>query len=72
MPVTMYDCDFGDCFVIEAEHVDIPLYVDFGVHNRSTVLKTPALETRYDDIIARMPEKKDLLKVVTGTKWAQG
>ena len=39
MSVKMYDCGFGDCFVIEEEHVDKPLYVDLGVHSRSKDVK---------------------------------
>lgn len=37
MSVTMYNCGFGDCFCIENEYVERPLYVDFGIHNKSLI-----------------------------------
>ena len=61
MAVKMYDCDFGDCFMIEKEHVEggVPLFVDFGVHSRSKALHPPT--KRYDAIIGDMPSNMDLL-----------
>jgi len=61
MSVRMYDCDFGDCFVIQEEHVSRPLYVDFGVHSRSQTLRRAALDNRYRDIIKDMPVEKDIV-----------
>ena len=39
MSVTMFNCGFGDCFCIEDEYVERPLYVDFGIISGS--LKSP-------------------------------
>lgn len=39
MSVTMFNCGFGDCFCIENEYVERPLYVDFGIISGS--LKSP-------------------------------
>lgn len=62
MSVIMYNCDYGDCFAIEKEHVDRPLYVDFGIHILSELHKDKkARNKRYDDIINLMPKEKDFL-----------
>lgn len=37
MSVIMYDCGFGDCFCLQEEHVDRPLFIDFGIHSASKV-----------------------------------
>ena len=57
----MFDTDFGDCFRIENEHVETPLYVDFGIHRRSSTLTGAAETNRYEEIINDMPKEKDFL-----------
>ena len=60
----MFDTDFGDCFRIENEHVETPLYVDFGIHRRSSTLTGAAETNRYEEIINDMPKEKDFLGAV--------
>ena len=31
----MYDCGFGDCFCLQEEYVNRPLFIDFGIHSAS-------------------------------------
>lgn len=33
----MYDCGFGDCFCLQEEYVERPLFIDFGIHSHSKV-----------------------------------
>lgn len=35
MSVIMYDCGFGDCFCLQEEYVNRPLFIDFGIHSAS-------------------------------------
>lgn len=59
MYVRMYNCEFGDCFKIDTENRNLPLYVDFGIHR--SALRQADRYARYEDIIADMPRDKDFL-----------
>jgi hypothetical protein len=61
MAVTMFDTDFGDCFLIENEHVEVPLCVDFGIHKNNSVIRGSARTKRYKEIIDHLPEECDFL-----------
>lgn len=46
MKIRMYDCRFGDCFLL-SEDKDIPLMVDCGIHSKSKEINP---ELQYDEI----------------------
>lgn len=56
MSVIMYDCGFGDCFCLQEEYVNRPLFIDFGIHSSS---KTGSKLGIYNTVLNEMLNLND-------------